>query len=127
MGASVIASGDASPVLKFGEHILDFMALTVERFVIVQRLLAIFSAWYARRRALLDQSVAEPVAVVTAIGDQGGCSRQARQQRLSALVVADLAGGEVQQDRPTGLVADGVQFGVQAAFGASQTAGKAPF
>ena len=59
--------------------------------------------------------------------DQGGCSRQARQQRLSALVVADLAGGEVQQDRPPGLVADGVQFGVQAAFGASQTAGKAPF
>jgi hypothetical protein len=103
------------------------MALTVERFVIVHRLLAIFSAWYARRRALLDQSVAEPVAVVTAIGDQGGCSRQARQQRLSALVVADLAGGEMQQDRPPGLVADGVQFGVQAAFGASQTAGKAPF
>ena len=42
MGASVIACGDASPVLELGEHVLDFVALAVERFVIVQRLLAVF-------------------------------------------------------------------------------------
>ena len=39
MGAAVIACGDASPVLELGEHVFDLVALAVERFIILQRLL----------------------------------------------------------------------------------------
>jgi hypothetical protein len=42
MGAAVIACGGASPVLELGEHVLDLVALAVERFVIFQRLRAVF-------------------------------------------------------------------------------------
>lgn len=30
MGASVVAGGDVSPILEFGERVLDLMALAVE-------------------------------------------------------------------------------------------------
>ena len=127
MGAAVVACGDASPVLELGEHILDLVALAVERFVVFQRLLAVFGRRDTGNDATLGQDMAEPVAVVAAIGDQRGGLRQVGQKRSGALVVADLPGSEVQQDRPSGLIADGVQLGVQAAFCSSQTAGKAPF
>ena len=42
-------------------------------------------------------------------------------------MAADLAGSEMEQNRLSGLVANGVQLGVQAAFCTPQTAGKAPF
>ncbi len=42
-------------------------------------------------------------------------------------VVADLPGGRVQQNRLSGLVANRVQLGAQAAFCPLQTTGKAPF
>jgi hypothetical protein len=127
MGAAVIACGDASPVLELGEHVLDLVALAVERFVIFQRLLAVFGGRDTGDGATLCQAIAEPVAVVAAISDQRAGLWQVGQKRSGALVVADLPGGEVQQDRPSGLIADGVQLGVQTAFCSSQTAGKAPF
>jgi len=34
MGAAVVAHGDAAPVLEFSEHVLDFVALAVERGVV---------------------------------------------------------------------------------------------
>ena len=109
------ACGDASPVLELGEHVLDLVALAVERFVIFQfqRLLAVFGRRDTRGGATLCQAIAEPVAVVAAIGDQRGGLWQVGQKRSGASVVADRTGGEVQQDRPSGLIADGVQLGVQ--------------
>ncbi len=46
MGASVIASGDASPVLKFSEHILDIMALTRARTGVLSMKIA--WRWYSK-------------------------------------------------------------------------------
>ena len=34
MGTSVIAHGNASPVLEFGKHIFNFVAFFIEVFVI---------------------------------------------------------------------------------------------
>lgn len=45
----------------------------------------------------------------------------------SPLVVADLTGAELEDDRPAGLIAYGVQLGVQPALGASDMAGNIPF
>ena len=33
MGASIVAGVDAAPVLEFAEHVLDLVALSVERLV----------------------------------------------------------------------------------------------
>ena len=41
MGAAVIACGDASPVLELGEHVLDLVALAVERPVVRDRYFAV--------------------------------------------------------------------------------------
>jgi hypothetical protein len=127
MGTAVIARGDASPVLELGEHILDLVALTVEHFVIFQWLLTAFGRRDTWDCAVLGQTVAEPVAVIAAIGDQRGGPWQVRQKCPGALMIADLAGGEVEPDWPACLVTNGVQLGVQAALCSPQATGKAPF
>jgi len=53
--------------------------------------------------------------------------RQSRQHHRDALVITHLALGEEQHDGPTMAVADGVQFRVQAAFGAADATRKSPF
>ncbi len=93
MGASVIARGDAPPVFELGEHILDFMALAVKGFVIIECLLAVFGWRDARYCALIGQCFAEPIAVVTPIAQQSGCLWEPGQQCQCPLVVADLSGG----------------------------------
>jgi hypothetical protein len=77
--ASVIACCDAPPVFELGEHVLYFVALAIQGFVIVECLLAIFGWRDARYGALIGQSIAKPVAVVTAIAKQSGCLWQAGQ------------------------------------------------
>jgi hypothetical protein len=76
---SVVACGDAPPVFELGEHVLDLMALTIEDFIIVEWLLAAFGWGDAWQGALLGQSLAEPVAVVTAVAEQCSGLWQARQ------------------------------------------------
>jgi hypothetical protein len=127
VGTSVVSGCDAAAVLEFSEHVFDFVALPVEGFVIVEGLLSVFPAWDAGRDAPFGQLVAEPRAVIASICDQRGRLWQGWQQSAGPFVVADLAGGEMEQNRLSGLVANGVQFGVQAAFCTPQTAGKAPF
>ena len=39
--ATVIAGGDAPPILEFGEEVLDFVARAVERLIVVERRFAI--------------------------------------------------------------------------------------
>ena len=46
-GPAVVARCDASPVLEFGEEVLDFVALAVGRLVIVERRLGAFVRWNA--------------------------------------------------------------------------------
>jgi hypothetical protein len=55
------------------------MALTIEGFIIVEWLLAAFGWGDAWQGALLGQSLAEPVAVVTAVAEQCSGLWQARQ------------------------------------------------
>ena len=70
MGASVVSRGNPPPILELGEHVLDFVALAVERFVIVEGAFSVFSTGDAWRNASPGQLLAEPGAVVASIGDQ---------------------------------------------------------
>jgi len=51
VGASVVSCGNTAPVLEFSEHVLDFVALPVEGFVIIERALSVFPAGDAGRDA----------------------------------------------------------------------------
>lgn len=70
MGASIVSCGDPPPVLDPAEHILDTVSLFVERFVVGGRMVSLFTRRNAGRNTFLFQSVAEPVGVVAAVGEQ---------------------------------------------------------
>ncbi len=127
MGASVVSGRDAPPILDPAEHVLDTVPLPIEDFVVVGRVASLLAWWNAGRNAFVFQSVAEPVGVVTTICQQFSGFGQAIEQVPGTLIVAGLAGGEEEQQGPSQAVCDGVQFGIQAAFRASDTAGKSPF
>jgi hypothetical protein len=127
VGASVVSGCNTSPVLEFSEHVLDFVALSVEGFVIIEGAFSVFPVGNAGCGAAFGQLLPEPGTVIASISDQRTSLWQGCQQCPGPFVVADLAGGEMEQNRLSGFVANGVQFGVQAAFCTSQTAGKAPF
>ncbi len=64
MGASVVTRVDATPVFEPAEHILDFVALAIERAVMFDRYFSIGFRRNARRDAALGESPAEPVGVI---------------------------------------------------------------
>ncbi len=95
MCAAIVSGGNTSPVLNFGEHILDFVALPVEGFVIVEGVLSVFPAGDAGRDAAFGQLLTEPGAVIASICDQRASLWQGWKQCTGAFVVADLAGGKI--------------------------------
>ena len=127
MGASIVAGGNAPPVFELGEQVLDLVALAVEDRVVGERYLAASARWDAGLDAPHVQFGVEPRAVVTSVGDQMGGGRQGLEHEACALVVAHLAFGQEQDDRPPVAVADGVQLGVQAALGSPDATGSIPF
>ena len=122
MGASVVAHGDAPPVLEAPEHDLDLVALAVEDLVVSQLGAAPWHGWDAGDDASLCQAGSEAVAVVAPVGEQDRGGRQVRQEQGGADMVAALALGEQHQYGPALLVANGMQLGVQAALGAADAA-----
>ena len=67
MRAAIIMGGDAPPIFKFSEHILDFMALFVENFVVFDLYFAVFLWRNTGLDAFVFQSIPEPIGVVPAI------------------------------------------------------------
>ena len=126
MGAAVIAGGDTPPVLDPAEDVFDLVALAIEVLVVVVLDLAVLAGRDAWGGALRDQRGAEPVAVLAFVGEQLLGARERGKQQKSAFVVAHLAFGEQQDDRAALTVADGMELGVQPAFGAPDTSGKSP-
>lgn len=127
VSASVVAGGDAPPILELGEHVLDPMALFVERLVIGQRDFSAFGGRNARLAASLAEGGPEPIAVIASVGDQGGGWRQGVKDQPRALVIAHLALAEQEDEGFAVRIANGVELRVQAAFRAPDTTGKSPF
>ena len=126
MCTTIVAGGDASPVLQSTEGVLDAVALAVEYLIVGQRPLARAGGRDARGDAAFRQLVAEPSAVVAAVAEELSCGRQERQEQRGAVVVAALPLGQQQGDRPPLPVAGGVQLGVQPALGAADMS-RTPF
>src|SRR5664279_697953 len=85
MGASVVTRVDAPPVFEPAEHILDFMALAIERAVMFDRYFSIGFRRNARRDAALGESPAEPVGVISLVGEEFPGARQRGKHRSGAL------------------------------------------
>ena len=73
MSASVVAHGNAPPVLEPAEHVLDFVALFIEDTVIFVLYFAVFSWRDAGCHTFLDQGISEPVSIIAAIRKQFFC------------------------------------------------------
>lgn len=127
MGAPVIAHGDPTPILDTVEHDFDFVALPVERFAVAPSVCAVLAGRDTRHDAPAFQRRPEPVSVVPAVRDQLMGVRQAVQQGSGPRVVARLPRRQVQVNGLALTVADRVEFRVQAAFRATDTAGNIPF
>ena len=121
MCASVIAGGDAAPVFDPAEDIFDLVALSVELLVVEILDLPVLSRRDAGGDALVVDCGTEPVAVIAFVTEQHLGARQDWKQQGSALVVAHLAFGEQQDDRPAQPIADSMQLGVQHALCAPDT------
>jgi hypothetical protein len=127
MGATVISGCDATPVLQPAEHAFNEVALFVKLGVILDWFLSVLAAGDARLDIAGGQCLAKPVAVIAPVGEESVGVRQRGQHRGSPAIVADLAFGQQQYQGLAVGVAHRVQFRVQAALGAPDTPGNAPF
>ncbi len=103
------------------------MALFAE-YLVEHKGLAAVDFW---RDASFDpfglESVPELVAVIALVGDQRLGFWKPRIEQLCTDVIAHLAFREQQHDGLAIAIRDGMEFGVQAAFRAPDTAGNIPF
>jgi hypothetical protein len=70
VGAAIVAGVDASPVLEPTEHILDLVALAVERLVMWDRRFAVGLGRDASCDVESGQGVAEPVGVIAFVAEK---------------------------------------------------------
>ena len=127
MRASVVAGRDAPPILEPCKHVLDFVALLIERLVIGQRDFPAFGGRYARLAASLAQGGSEPIAVIAAIGKKRFGGWQDIKDQPRTLMIAHLPFAEQQDEGLAVAIADSVELRVQAAFRAPNAAGNSPF
>ena len=59
------------PVLEFGGQVHGFMTKAIEALVVVERRFAAFGRRNVGRDALGFERLAEPVAVIASVGNQG--------------------------------------------------------
>jgi hypothetical protein len=107
---SIVAGRDASPILEPCEHILDFVALLIERLVIGPRDFPAFGGGNAGLAAPFGESIPEPIAVITTVGKKRFGGRQGIKDQSCALVVAHLPLAEQQDEGLALAVADSVEL-----------------
>ena len=110
VSASIVTGGDAPPILELGEHVLDPVALLVERLVIRQRDFSAFGGRNAGFAAPLAEGGPEPIAVIAAVGDQ--CRRwwQGVKDQPRTLMIAHLPLAEHEDEGLAVCVTDGVKL-----------------
>lgn len=85
--------GDAAPVFEATEHDLDFMALFIQDFIVVDRDFSVLFAGDTGNDPFLHQSRTEPIRIIPPIGQELPRAGQRRQQQGGALVITHLTFG----------------------------------
>ena len=91
MGASIVASVDAPPVLEPAEHDLDLMALAIKDSVVRDGCFSLGARGDAGGNAPDGEGFSEPVGVVALVGQQKLGRRKCRQHEGGTIVVAHLS------------------------------------
>lgn len=110
MGASVVAHGDAPPILEPSEHIFDFMELFIQNFIVFILDFAVLLGRDTGRDAFFNQGVSKPVSVIAAISKKFPGFGQLIDERRRAFVIADLSRRQMQQDRFAFAVGHGMEL-----------------
>ena len=110
MGTAIVAGRDASPILEPCEHILDFVALLIERLVVGRRDFPAFGRRNAGLAASSAQGGPEPIAVIATIGKKRFGGGQGIKDQACALGVAHLPLAEQQDEGLALAVADSVEL-----------------
>ena len=127
MRAAVIAHGNSPPVFDPAKHDLDLISLFIQFFVVRDGFLAILFGRDAGRKTSGEQGITEPVGVIPTVRQKLLSLRQSIYKQGGSFVVAHLTFWERHGHGPAETVANGMEFCVQPAFCASDTAGKSPF
>lgn len=117
----------APPILDPAKHDLIPVPPLIASLIVFDRRLPLLSTGDAGAYALVLQCFSEPVGVKPAIPKQRFDAWQAAEQGPCADIVAHLPRGDEQVDRSSLTVADGVKFGIHAAFRSSDQATAPPF
>ena len=114
---------DASPVFEASEEIFDPVSLAIEDGVVGKTAFVVAVRGNAVGDAAGVEGLAEPVAVIGAIGEQDGGLGQVRGQGPGADVIVALSFGEEQAQGSSPAIAQDVQLAGQAASAPSDSAG----
>lgn len=85
------------------------------------------SSWDTGRNPFVFQGISEPIGIISPICEQEIGFRKRAEQRCCAGVVADLSRAQKEAQRLAMSIGQGVQFRVEAAFGAADQATAPPF
>ena len=110
VSASIVTGSDAPPIFELGEHVLDPVALLLERLVIRQRDFSAFGGRNAGFAAPLAEGRPEPIAVIASVGDQCRRWRQGIKDQPRTLVIAHLPLAEEEDEGLARAVTDCVEL-----------------
>ena len=116
MSASVIARSDAPPVFQLGKQVFDFVSGLVRSLAVFDCFFSIFLWRNTGCDLLLRKHLADFVAVVSTIPNQGFGLGQVFEQNICTFEVTALAFRQVQAHRSPKVVTQGVQLCIQTTF-----------
>ena len=90
MRATVVSSVNSAPVLEPAKHVLDLVALFVERRIVRDRHLAVCPRWNAGCYFALRQCISKPVSVISLVTQERLCLGESMQHLRGTFVVTHL-------------------------------------
>ncbi len=112
----IVAGSDAALLFELAEHALDAVPVFISPIVGMYRCLAVRAWRDDRQNAAHGQVFAEPVAVITLVGEQRlGFRQWQRRQVIGRIIIRSLPAGQYEPDRQSMIVAAGVDFARKAA------------
>ena len=123
---AIEARGDAPPVFEAAEHAFDDVALLVDGLVVIVLGFAVFARWDDCFGASRIQPFAQGLTVIALIRDEFGRRWHGLDATLCDLAVMYVSGRQEQDAGSPLLIADGMELGVAAAFGAADTMSQGP-
>ena len=88
--------------------------------------LAVLARWDDGRGSAFCQPVAQGFAVIALVGDEFGGGRHGFDTALGDLAIMDVSWCQEQDEGPAFRIADSVELGVAAPFGAADAMGQGP-